>query len=242
MAMAPSSHFASTRWSVVLAAGRGGDSGPVREALASLCETYWYPVYAFIRRRGHDADAAADLAQGFFTRLLEKGFLAGARQERGRFRSYLLGAVRHYLANERDRALAARRGGRTAIVSLDRDAGEDRYRREPADSLTPEKQFERRWALTMLERVLQSLAREYAETGRAVHFDRLKAFLTDPAEPGAYRQAARDLRMTEGAVRVAAHRLRRRYRDLLREEVSQTVARPGDVEAELRHLLEAVSG
>jgi RNA polymerase sigma factor (sigma-70 family) len=223
--------FATTRWSLVAAA-----KGPAaRQALAELCELYWYPVYAFVRRRGHSPHDAADLTQAFFARLIETAGIAGADPDKGRFRSYLLGAVRHFLANEHDRAVAKKRGGGRVIESLNLSDAERRYAAEPADGRTPEQLFERRWALTLLDGVLAGLRAEYAASGQAVLFDRLKATLTGDAGP--YADLAAELGMTEGAVKVAAHRLRRRYRDRLRAAIAETA---DDVEAEIRDLFTAL--
>jgi RNA polymerase sigma-70 factor (ECF subfamily) len=226
--------FATTRWSLVAAA----KDPAARQALAELCGLYWYPVYAFVRRGGHAAEDAADLTQGFFARLIEKAGIAGADPAKGRFRSYLLGACRHFLANEHDRAAAKKRGGGRVIGSLDFTDAERRYAAEPADGRTPEQIFERRWALTLLDGVLGSLRAEYASGGQEVLFDRLKASLT--GEAGPHADLAAELGLTEGAVKVAAHRLRRRYRDRLRAAIAETVATPDDVEAEIRDLFAAL--
>jgi DNA-directed RNA polymerase specialized sigma24 family protein len=240
MASAKRGGFPSTHWSVVLAANRSDAAESAAAALAILCETYWYPVYAYIRRRGYGSEAARDLTQGFLTRLLEKGFLPGARPERGRFRSYLLGALKHFLANERDRNLSRRRGGGAPMLRLDFDSGENRYRMEPEDKRTPETVYERRWALAVLETVLDRLESEQDRAGKSGSFERLKPFLTGEGERGGYQRVADELSMTEGALKVAVHRLRRRYRDLLRAVVAQTVETPTQIDAELHHLLAAL--
>jgi RNA polymerase sigma factor (sigma-70 family) len=238
-------HFATTRWTLVTAAGKQG-TPEARRALSDLCRLYWYPVYAFVRRRGHSADDALDLAQGFFTRLIEKNDLADADRTRGRFRSWLLTAVKNYLANEWDRASAAKRGGGRAIYSfdIDPDDAERRYRHEPAHQVTPERIFDRRWALTLLEQALTTLEAESAAEGKKDLFEALKPTLTadgrDVRDPS-YRDLAVQMGMTEGAVKVAAHRLRRRYRDLLREQIAETVERPEDVDEEIRDLFAALS-
>lgn len=234
--------FPSTHWSVVLAANRRGATEPAGVALALLCETYWYPVYAYIRRRGHGSEEARDLTQDFLIGLLEKGFLPGARPEHGKFRSYLLGALKHFLANEWDRSRARRRGGGEPMLRLDFESGENRYRLEPADTRTPETVYERRWALTVLDAVLGRLEGEQDRAGKSASFERLKPFLTGQDERGGYARLAEELSMTVGALKVAVHRLRRRYRDLLRAEVAQTVETPEQIEAELRHLLGALGG
>jgi RNA polymerase sigma factor (sigma-70 family) len=227
--------FATTRWSLVAAA----KDPAARQALAELCELYWYPVYAFVRRRGNSAADAGDLTQGFVARLIETAGIARADPDKGRFRSYLLGAVRHFLANEQDRAAARKRGGGRAIGSLDLADAERRYAAEPADDRTPEQLFERRWALTLLDGVLAGLRSEYAAAGQELMFDRLKSSLTGEGAP--YSEAAAALGMTEGAVKIAAHRLRRRYRDRLRTAIAETVATPDDVEAEIRDLFTILS-
>ncbi len=242
MALTARGRFPSTHWSIVLAARRRGATEPARAALAALCEAYWYPLYAYVRRRGHDSEEARDLTQAFLTRLLERGFLPGARPERGKFRSYLLGALKHFLANEWDREHARKRGGEQSILPLDFASGESRYRLEPADARTPETIYERRWALAVLEAVLGRLAREYESAGKSDTFGQLRPFLTGEGERGSYSRLAEETSMTQGALKVAVHRLRRRYRELLRAEIAQTVETPAQIEAELRHLLAALSG
>ena len=232
--------FATTRWSLVLAAGQQ-TSVRSTDAVASLCETYWYPVYAFIRRQGHDADAARDLTQEFFTRVIEKHYFRDADPARGRFRAFLLTSIRHFLSNERDRAHALKRGGRNPPISLNVETAEESYQLEGRDDLTPEKLFDARWATLLLDRSLTRLRDEYASSGRRALFDHLKGFLTGDSEDVPYIDAARTLDMTEGAVKVAVHRLRRRFRDALVKEISDTVSDPADIDAEIRHLLSAVS-
>lgn len=236
----PRGRFATTHWSLVLAAGQRSHARSA-EALATLCETYWYPVYAFIRRQGYDADAARDLTQEFFTRVLEKNYFRDADPARGRFRAFLLAAIRHFLSNERDRAQALKRGGATPPLSLDVETAEGTYQLEGQDDLTPEKLFDARWATVLLDRALTRLRHEYAASKRGALFDQLKGFLTGDSEDVPYAQAARGLAMTESAVKVAVHRLRRRFRAALVEEISHTVADPADIDAEIRHLLQAVS-
>jgi RNA polymerase sigma-70 factor (ECF subfamily) len=240
MAGGAAGRFATTRWSLVLAAGaRGSVAGD--EALERLCALYWYPVFAFVRRRGFGRDEAEDLTQGFFARLIEKGDLAGADRSRGRFRSFLLAACQNFLANERDRGRAAKRGGGRAALSIDVDDAERRYQNALADADTPEVVYERQWCLTLLAAVLDELREDYAATGREHLFDRLKGFLTSEDEPGTHAQAARDLGMTEGAMRVAVHRLRGRYREALRATVAATVASDDDVADEIRDCLRALA-
>ncbi len=233
--------FATTRWSQVLAAGRP-NAGESREALSRLCESYWYPLYAYVRRWGYDAEQAQDLTQEFFARLLEKRYLRAADPARGRFRSFLLASLKHFLANERDRAGAVKRGGRAAIVSLELENAEGRYSLEPPDQETPETIFERRWATTLLERTLSRLAREFESAGRKPLFDRLEGCLTGDGEAAPYARLAADLGMSEGAVKVAVHRLRKRFGALLREEIGETVATPAEVDDEIRELFRALGG
>jgi RNA polymerase sigma-70 factor (ECF subfamily) len=233
--------FATTHWSIVLAAAH--DSRPdARAALATLCETYWYPLYAYVRRLGYKAEDAQDLTQGFFAALLEKRYVKAADRERGRFRSFLLTALKRFLSKERDRAHAQKRGGTARPISLDLESGESRYSLEPSHDVTPEAIYERRWALTVLDRVIVRLRQTYVDAGKAAFFESLKAFLTGETGAPPYGQVARDLAMSEGAVKVAVHRLRRRYRDLLRFEIAQTVADPEAVEDELKYLLAVLQG
>ena len=226
--------FHTTHWTVVLAARRGDDTS-ARGALASLCATYWYPLYAFIRRRGYESHAAEDLTQEFFTRLLAKAWLAGVDPQRGKFRAFLLATLKHFLANEQDREHAQRRGGGQTLLPLDSGDAETRYRLEPADSATPEKAFERQWALAVLEQVLARLQAEAAADGKAALFAALQPFLVGD-RGRTYAAAAQALGLTEGALKVAVHRLRRRYRELLREEIAHTVADPAEIEDEIRYL------
>src|SRR5262249_51370869 len=206
--------FATTHWSLVLAAG-DRDSPQSRQALAALCATYWYPLYAFIRHQGYDASQAEDLTQEFFARLLEKDFLGVVDPEKGKFRSFLRACVRHFLANERDKPRAQKRGGGRPVLSLDFPDAEHRYRREPCDLLTPERLFERQWALTLLDQVLARLRDEWHQNGRDRLFEAIKVFLTGEGGTSSYDQVARALGMTAGAVKVAVHRLRGRYRELV---------------------------
>ena len=235
----PSASFATTHWTLILAAG-GERSADAQRAMAVLCEMYWYPVYAFVRRQGTDADESMDLTQGFFARLLEKRDLPGAERGRGRFRWWLLLAVKHYLSNERDRSRAAKRGGGKKAVSIDAVDAESRYRLEPSHDYTPERIFERRWALTLLDHVLTALREECAAGGKSELFESLKDCLGSTPKDDRYKRAAEELQMTEGAVRMASHRLRRRYRELLREQIAQTVETPEQIEEEIAFLFDAV--
>jgi RNA polymerase sigma factor (sigma-70 family) len=224
---------------MVLAAGKGA-SADAQKALAALCQTYWYPLYAYVRRRGHQPVEAQDLTQEFFARFLEKHYLHAADPERGRFRSYLLVAFKRFLSKERDRTRAKKRGGGRKTIPLDFERGENRYSHEPAHELTAERIYEQRWAMTLLDRVFARLRDEFDHAGKRNEFDHLKGFLTGEAAVISHRELAADLEMSEGAVRVAVHRLRRRYRDLVREEIAQTVAGPDVVDEELRDLFEAL--
>ena len=233
--------FVTTHWSVVVAAGRN-DTARARDALARLCQTYWHPLYAYVRRLGHSPPDAQDLTQEFFARLLEKNYLAGADESRGRFRSFLLASLKHFLANEWDKASAQKRGGGQTLIPIDFNAAETSCCFEPADNTTPEKIFERRWALTLLDQVLRRLRAEHVRDGKEKLFEQLKSTLTEASRSVAYAEIARRLDTTEGAVKVAVHRLRQRYREVLRAEIAETVASPGEVEDELRNLFAALSG
>jgi RNA polymerase sigma-70 factor (ECF subfamily) len=224
--------FASTRWSAVLAAGSSRDDSVSRKALSWLCERYWEPLRRHVRSRGYAADEAEDLVQGFFARLLEKRDLS-ADPARGRFRAYLLGSLNHYLSNQRDRERALKRGGGRAHVPLERTT-------EPAYEAEPEREFARAWATALLERVMDRLAREHDDERGRKRFAALRVFLAGNADAGTYAVAGAEVGMSEGAVKVAVHRLRRRYRELLREEVAETVADPAAVDDELRELLAAL--
>ena len=230
------SRFATTQWSLVLAAARCGAADG--EALARLCSLYWYPVFAFVRRHGHSADEAQDLTQGFFTRLLEKGELGHADQNRGRFRSFLLTACLHFISNEGDRMRAIKRGGGATAIPIDVVEAEGRYERALVSMQTPERLYERQWALTLMGVVLASLRNEYVAAGNERLFDCLSGFLADHA--GTHADTARDLDMTVPAVKMAVHRLRRRYRESLRERVADTVDSPEEVDDEIRHLMKTV--
>ena len=237
----PGARFLTTHWSVVLAAGRS-DSTRAQSALARLCQTYWYPLYAYVRRRGHSPHDAQDLTQEFFARLLERHSLACADPNRGRFRSFLLSALDHFLVNEREKARAQKRGGGRTILSLDLALAEQRYDLEPADTATPDKLFDKHWATALLEEVLNQLEAEYQQTGKAELFAALKQTLTGTRESQPYAVLAASLGMNEAAIKVAVHRLRKRYRQLLRAEIANIVADPEQAEDELRHLFTALAG
>ena len=235
-------NFQSTHWSLVLAANQG-DSPQAQEALGRLCRAYWYPLYAFIRRRGHDAEPAKDLTQEFFCRLLARQYLRVADRERGRFRTFLLSCLEHFLSNEHKKENALKRGGQFTFVPLEEAFAEERYQAEPADEMSPDKLLDRRWALTVLEMSLERLKKEYFEAGKAAHFEALQANLSGAKEaPLSYAEIGAQLGMTESAARQAASRMRARFGDVLRQSVAQTVAGPRDLEAELGHLRAALGG
>jgi RNA polymerase sigma-70 factor (ECF subfamily) len=225
--------FATTHWSVVLAAGQQ-ESVHAAEALESLCRTYWYPLYAYIRRAGHSPDDAQDLTQEFFARLLGRNFLAGVAPQKGKFRSFLLVALRHFLSDQRDRASAVKRGGGKAVLSLD-DA-EGRYGLEPVEHLDAEKIYERRWAMTLLGQAWTRLRKEAAAHGKLQQFERLSEFIAGEAEVTCV-EAASEVGLSESAMRSAVHRLRERYRALIREEIALTVSSPAEIDDELRYLI-----
>ncbi|HJX82119.1 MAG TPA: sigma-70 family RNA polymerase sigma factor [Candidatus Udaeobacter sp.] len=227
--------FATTHWSVVLTAQ--GRSPAADEALEKLCRTYWWPLYGFVRRHGYSPEEAQDLTQGFFALLLERKDFDAVRREKGRLRSYLLASLKNFLGKAHRRAMTVKRGEGRALVPLDELLARERADLEPADTLTADRIFERRWALMLLEQVLTRLEIEYRSAVNAKLFDCLKEFLSD--EPGRRSQAdvAAELGMTENAVKQAFHRMRQRYRQLLHDEIAQTVAVPGDVEDELRHFI-----
>ena len=233
--------FATTHWSLVLAA-RTGKSPESRSALDALCEAYWFPLYAFIRRQGYAADQARDLTQGYFARLVERRDLEDVRPELGRFRSFLLASVKHFLSNELDRERAMKRAPGPPLVSLDAQDAEDRYRFEPVDALTPEMLFERKWAATVLERTLRRLGGEWSEGRKAARFETLRAHLTGDAPAVSYREVGETLGMSEDAVKVAVYRLRLRFGELLREEIADTVRTPGEIDGEIRYLLGVLKG
>jgi DNA-directed RNA polymerase specialized sigma24 family protein len=230
--------FETTQWSLVLAAA-GNDSHAAREALSSLCQTYWYPLYAYLRRRGLDPDDARDLTQGFLTSLIERQDFEGLREDRGRFRAFLLASLKHYLSNWSARERTQKRGGGWQMVPLENAEGQ--YVVEPKDHATPETLFERRWALTVVERLLTDLRTQWTAQGRASEFDELKACLLGQTLAGGYAAVAARLGTSEGAVKAAVHRLRRRFQSLLRRRVAETVADGRDVDDEIRHLIQALS-
>jgi len=230
--------FPTTQWTLVVAAG-DPDLKAARSALTSLCEKYWYPLYAYLRRRGYSSEEAQDLTQEFFVRVLEGRYLDRAQPEKGRFRAFMLSSLKFFVADEGDRARAQKRGG-GMVLPLEFSSGEERYQREPSHDETPERIFERRWALSVLDRVIERLRVEFVQGGRQAHFDRLKVFLLGQSHVP-YAVLARELNTSEGALKVAIHRLRRRYRELFRREIADTVSDPAEVESELRHLAAALT-
>lgn len=229
--------FSTTHWSVVAAAG--SDLAGAAGALEQLCGKYWYPIYAFIRRRGSDHHQAEDLTQAFFAHLLEKETLRKADRNKGKFRTFLLAALTNFLANEWDKRQALKRGGQRQILSLNETVAEELYRQDAVETVTPETLFERRWALALLEQALARLKQEYAEAGKAELFANLEPGLSGAPGPGWYAECAGRLGMTQNAVRVALHRLRRRFGESLREEIAPTVGGAAEVEDEILHLFAA---
>jgi RNA polymerase sigma-70 factor (ECF subfamily) len=234
----PAARFATTRWSLIVAVQQPAGA-EARAALAELCRLYWYPLYAYIRRRDHDASAAEDLTQAFFAHLIENHALASVRPERGRFRSFLLASCQHFLANERERANALKRGG-GRVVSLEMGDADGRYRQEPNHEETPERLFQRRWALALLEQALRQLRGEYEAGGKGPLFEALKGLLSgDGARP--YAELAEEFDLTEGAIKSAVHRLRKRYGEILREQIRDTVTTEAEIDEEVQALFEALA-
>jgi|SRR6185503_10254096 len=232
--------FVTTRWTVVLSAGRKSSPQSDR-ALGELCQIYWYPLYAYIRRQGHSKEDAEDLVQAFFARFLEKNYLEGLSAERGKFRAFLLASLKHFLANEWDKSQRQKRGGGAQHLSLDWQSADERYHLDPPDAASPDRAFDREWALALLERVITRLRDESAAAGKSALFARAKGCLMVGESAIPYAQAAKELQMDEGAVRVAVHRFRKRYRELLREEIAQTLSDPAQVAEELRSLQAALA-
>ncbi|HET6408321.1 MAG TPA: sigma-70 family RNA polymerase sigma factor [Chthoniobacteraceae bacterium] len=231
-------HFGETRWSLVLAAQSGDEA---QLALAELCELYWYPLYAFVRRSGYSREEAEDLTQEYFARLLEKNWLANVDRAKGRFRAFLLATLKHFLANEWRRAQTEKRGGKLELVSLDINQAEERYHREPADSLSPDLLFERRWALTIIENVFTALRAEMEAAGKLNLFETLKDLLSPDARHFSYAEAGVRLGMSEDAVKMTVYRLRKRYRDLLRAHIAATVSTNAEIDQEIRELFRVFS-
>lgn len=224
---------------MVLSAGRKSSPQSDR-ALGELCQAYWYPLYAYVRRQGHTKEDAEDLVQAFFARFLEKNYLEGLSAERGRFRAFLLASLKHFLANEWDKSQRQKRGGGAQHLSLDWQSADERYHLDPPDTASPDRAFDREWALALLEQVITRLREESVAAGRTSLFERAKGYLMVGESAIPYAQAAKELEMDEGAVRVAVHRLRKRYRELLREEIAQTLSDPAQVAEELRSLQAAL--
>ena len=227
--------FTTTHWSAVVRAGHA-EATQAEEALSELCGTYWYPLYAFARRQGCQPAEAEDLTQGFFSRLFEKGFIANADQEKGRFRNFLLTLFKRFLANEWNRQHRQKRGGYQMAIPIDVELAESRFGDEPAHDEQPDVLFERQWALTLLDQVMTRLQLEYVESGRATLFEHLEPCLVRDESARPYAEIARRLNLTEAAVKMGVQRLRARYREILREEIGKTVASPDEVEGELQHL------
>lgn len=234
------SKFPTTRWTLVLAAA---DRDPVqgRDALASLCESYWYPLYTYVRRRGYPGGQAQDLTQEFFVRLLSGRYIDRADPDKGKFRAFLLSSLKYFLNDEWDRSRAKKRGGQSSLLPFEISDGEMMYEREPVDNETPERIYERRWARTLLDRVLKHLRDEFVRHGRLDHFNQLKVYLLNQGDVP-YAELARQLETSEGALKVGIHRLRKRYRDLLRAEIAETINDASQVDGELRYLAAALAG
>jgi RNA polymerase sigma-70 factor (ECF subfamily) len=232
--------FRTTLWGVVLEAGKGG-SERSSTALERLCQAYWYPLYVFVRRQGHGPEDAQDLVQEFFARVLDRNYFRAADPEKGRFRFFLIAAMRHFLAKEWDRAHCQKRGGGSQFLPFEDENPETRYLAEAPHHLSAEKAYARRWALTLLDQTLEKLKAEYSAAGRAELFSELVVFLNGEQSPGASAEICQRLGMREGTLRVTVHRLRQRYRELLRLEISRTVENPADIDDEIRHLFDALS-
>lgn len=231
--------FCTTHWSVVHTAGEA-ESPQALQALESLCRAYWYPLYTFIRRQGKNPEDAEDLTQGFFSHLLEKKRFANASQERGKFRTFLLGSLKNFMVNEWRYANRLKRGGEMKFLSLYANEAEGRYAAEPSSNANPDLAYEERWAATLIERVLATVRQEYASTGKVNLFEGLKSQLWGAGLVSSYADLAASLSMTEGALKMAVYRLRQRFRELLRSEIARTVERPEEVDAELRYLISVV--
>ncbi|HRZ58003.1 MAG TPA: sigma-70 family RNA polymerase sigma factor [Candidatus Paceibacterota bacterium] len=233
--------FATTHWSVVLAAG-DSVSPPAAEALENLCRTYWQPLYVYVRRRGYGLEEAQDLTQSFFALFLQKKSFSLANPARGRFRTFLLKSLQHFLTDDWKRDHRLKRGGGQVEIPWDIHTADDHYASELAETMTPERAYEERWAMTLLEQVLCLLRADYAKAGKTQLFEALQDFLWGTDGPASYAQIADGLGMTEGAIRVAVHRLREHYRERLRAEVAHTVSNPNEVDDELRYLIQVISG
>ncbi|HXJ61313.1 MAG TPA: sigma-70 family RNA polymerase sigma factor [Verrucomicrobiae bacterium] len=232
--------FATTEWSVVLHAA-DGESTQADQALERLCRTYWYPLYAYVRRRGYNPHEAQDLTQAFFERMLEKSFLRAVDRSKGKFRSFLIAALEHFLAKDWRRAHAQKRGGHAKFLSLDDESPEQQYLEVSTSALTPEQVYDQQWVITLLEQVLQKLSAEFDAAGKAASFAEMKIFLTGEKRAASYGALAEKLGTTEAALKMAVSRMRQRYGELLRAEIAQTVSGPDEVEEELRALFTALS-
>ncbi len=244
----PQRNFATTHWSMVLAAG-DHSSSISKSALEKLCESYWYPLYSFVRRKGYDANAAADLTQGFFASLIERNDFDSIQKEKGRFRSFLFAAIRNFIANVMDFANAAKRGGNVSTFSIDANSAESKFENErnqfePSHGVTPETSFERTWAIALIENVHQQLRAEFVKNGREVLFDRLQVFLTGSNQVNAptYRELAAEFEISESAIKVNVHRMRQQFRELLRTEIAHTVPSESEVDDELNSLFVTLQG
>lgn len=234
--------FSATRWSLILDA-RGGDDAVALQALEELCQRYWYPLYAYVRRQGRDPEESADLTQSFFEKLIEKEWLRAVSPEKGRFRTFLLTALGHFLSNDWNRSRRIKRGGGRTPLALDALEAEERYRLEPAETVTPETLYERRWAMTVLEAAFLALEAECGASGKRALFEALRPHLSGDPDAAMFADLAPPLGMTEGSLKVAAHRMRRRYGELVRAEIGRTVDdRPEAIDAELGHLQEVLRG
>jgi RNA polymerase sigma-70 factor (ECF subfamily) len=231
-----SPHFCTTQWSVVLTACQR-DLPQAAEALEELCRAYWYPLYVYVRRQGHSPEDAQDLTQNFFSRLLEKNYFAKADRDRGRFRTFLLESLKNFMINEWKSAGRLKRGGGLEFLSMDANVAEDRLAVEPTNQSNPDEEYEQRWAVTLIEQVLAALHREYRATEKAPLFEELKGFIWGAKTTASYAEIGAHLNLAEGTVKVAVHRLRQRFREVLRAEIARTIARPEDIDGELRYLI-----
>jgi RNA polymerase sigma factor (sigma-70 family) len=232
--------FQTTRWSMIVAASRTRSDPHSREALENLCAAYWYPVFAFVVRQGRSRDDALDLTQGYFVSLLESGLLQAADRDRGRFRSFLLATVKQFLSDERKRSAALKRGGAVSFISLEAATSEGRLRAEADDGESPERAFERQWALTIFQRARQRLAAEFAEAGKSDQYRLLQGYLSGDGDARSYAEVSRELGVSEGSIKMAVQRLRQRFGKLLRNEIAETIDSDADLDAEVRHLLSVV--
>jgi DNA-directed RNA polymerase specialized sigma24 family protein len=232
--------FTTTHWSVVLAA-RQPDTSGARQALERLCQTYWYPLYVFIRRQGYSPMDAQDLTQAFFERVLARNYFDQANRDKGRFRAFLLAGLKHFLSDQRDHDRAAKRGGGVTALSLDAQTAEERYQLEPLDTMAPDRLYERRWAFTVLGQARERLRQEFVGTGKGNLYEQLNALETGEERDCTYAEVGQRLGMSEDAIKSAVVRLRRRYGELLRQEIAQTVATASEIDQEIRHLMAAIA-